>query len=87
MFKNKEERFEYVKNNENWDLILNPNYVRVKKLKDCNIIKIEVYLNLDMKWFEPHWAEIGTYETDARGEIKSIYSLSLNQLVEEIKKY
>lgn len=63
MLKNKNQRKEYLENNENWDLVDSleiggKEIFRVFKLKDVNIYKIQVHHDKN-KYFKERWESYG----------------------------
>lgn len=77
MLKNKNQRKEYLENNENWDLVDSmeiggEEIFRVFKLKDVNIYKIQVHHDKN-KYFKERWESYGYW---------GLFELSENGLFE-----
>ena len=85
MFKNRKEREEYVANKDNWEIIQNPNYFRIVRLKGTGIVRVEGFLDINVATVKPHWVTLAVYYTNKKGELDSVYSLSNTTILDKMK--
>ena len=94
MLKNNEQRIEYIRNDENRDIInyvsvgdrINVPIIRLKRLKETNIYSIEIWAD-SMGYGPTRYISIGTKEFKHTGLLKSIYDLTTNQLVAYLREH
>lgn len=91
MLKNKEERQDYIRDDNNCEPLVDNPLVKVEKLKGVNIARVKALVTV-YDWIEgtpqenEHFSEIGTFELAKDGKsFQSICSLSYTAILEVVK--
>ena len=89
--KNDKERLEYIKDEHNWldyeyEHYLDVPDIMIKTLKGTNVCKIYVRSIPLYTGDRPRWIEIACKVFNERNLLTSIYDLSINQLIDYLRK-
>lgn len=102
MLKNKKEREEYIRDENNWEIleysltsaggvpivVKDHSFpkVQLKRLKGTNLCKIGVLVKPNWYDDKPHYVEIACKVFENDGMLHSIYDLTLNQQIDYLTK-